>query len=127
MRIRLNILTIPDEPRVFQALSPSLNLYGFPPGPELDRLVHTRLFGKSDGSTPPPYSSSEKYVSKIAAALEARYGRDISTGTLNLREVRRFARFESGASTATEVVAPTLPLAICRLTLIVVQNYEPVD
>lgn len=101
------------------------NPYGWPAGPELDRQIHSRLFDNREAKAAPFYSKDEKFVRRIARQLESRYGREVVTGHLNVHPRKFFARFESGASTATEVVAETLPLAICRLAVLVTSNYDP--
>ena len=46
------------------------------------------------------------------------HGYPVSTGETRIRTRRYFARLETGPSTATEVLAETLPLALCRLALV---------
>ena len=102
-----------------------MNLYHFPAGAELDRLIHLKLFRPKEKEPSPPYSIREDEVSTIAKRLEEVYERKIVTGTLRVRPRKYFARYESGPSTATEVVAETLPLAVCRLAVILMDKYGP--
>jgi hypothetical protein len=109
---------------MIQQIAGTVNPYKQPAGKELDRMIHTRLFHGEGGMNPPPYSMEESLVPKIAAKLKQRFKKEISTGTLNIRPRRYFARFETGASTSTEVVAESLCLAICRLALLVMEKHE---
>jgi hypothetical protein len=106
---------------------PISNLYKFPAGPELDELIHCKLFRAHDREAVPEYSTDHRYVRQIAARLQTFYRKAVSTGTLRLGGRKFFARFESGPSTATEAVGETLPLAICRLALIIIENYGEVE
>lgn len=66
-----------------------------------------------------PYSTDAKAADKVRARIKSLYGYSVSTGETRLRAPRRFfARLESGPSTSTEVLADTVPLAICRLALV---------
>lgn len=94
------------------------NPYKAPPGSELDLWIHANLF-KGEGSPVLPYSTEEKAAEKVRARIKSLYGHRVETGTTRLRSTPFFARFESGPSTSTEVLAESLPLAICRLALVV--------
>jgi hypothetical protein len=100
------------------------NPYKFPKGPELDSKVHKVLFNGSEQDVAPLYSTDEKLASKVKSKIESRYGWDVITGRTRLREQPFFARYETGPSTSTEVVAETLALAVSRLALIVAQHHQ---
>jgi hypothetical protein len=87
-----------------------------PAGPELDALVHRHCFS-SEGEAL-AYSTDERAAEKVRARVKSLFGYTVSTGETRLRTRRYFARLESGPSTATEVLAETSPLAICRLALV---------
>jgi hypothetical protein len=94
-----------------------VNPYGIAAGPELDELVHRHCFG-SEGEVL-PYSTDAKAAEKVRVRVKSLFGYAVSTGETRLRTRRFFARLESGPSTATEVLAESSPLAICRLALVV--------
>ena len=93
------------------------NPYKAPSGRELDSWIHVNLF-RGDGSLAPLYSTDERAAEKVRARIKVLYGHRVETGTTRLRNTPFFARFESGPSTSTEALADSLPLAICRLALI---------
>jgi hypothetical protein len=93
------------------------NPYHFPAGPELDNAIHERCFGGI--GEPLPYSSDPKAAEKVRGKIAALFGYSVSIGQTRLRHRRYYARLETGPSTATEVLAETTPLAICRLALLV--------
>jgi hypothetical protein len=86
-------------------------------GHQTDRAIHERYFGSH--STILAYSTEDEAAAKVKARITALYGYPIQTGQTKARPRRYFARFDSGPSTATEVLAETLPLAICRLGLVI--------
>jgi hypothetical protein len=93
------------------------NPYSFPPGAELDSIVHEQCF---DGlGSVLPYSTDRHSAEKVRVRLKELYGYSVSIGETRLRTRRYFARLDTGPSTATEVLAETLPLAICRLAVVV--------
>jgi hypothetical protein len=94
------------------------NPYKAPPGPELDKWIHAKLF-PNENSSPPPYSTDDKAAEKVRSRLKILYGHRVETGTTRLRHTPYFARFDTGPSTSTEALAESLPLAICRLALVV--------
>jgi hypothetical protein len=94
-----------------------VNPYEIPAGPELDRLVHRQVMEEMD-SEPPAYSSDEKASRRVLARVKALGGTRVVVGQTALRKKRWFARYESNSSDGTEVLAETLPLAICRLALL---------
>ena len=95
---------------------PSINPYGIAAGRELDGLIHDYCF-RADGEVL-AYSTDEKAAEKVRSHVKSAFGYAVSTGETRLRGRRFFARLESGPSTATEVLAETWPLAICRLALV---------
>ena len=98
-------------------MTPEVNPYQLPQGPDLDRLVHVQVMGRTD-QNPPPYSTDEKAARQVLAKLRSTADRTVVTGRTALRKKRWFARYESDASDGTEVLAETLALAICRLALL---------
>jgi len=92
------------------------NPYSVAPGAELDQLIHQHCFA-SNGEVL-PYSTDLKAADKVRARVKAMHGYPVSTGETRIRTRRYFARLETGPSTATEVLAETLPLALCRLALV---------
>ncbi len=91
--------------------------YQIPAGPKLDELIHQRVMGRSGGECP-PYSSDEKAARSVLAKVKSYGDRTVVVGRTALRRKRWFARYESDASDGTEVLAESLPLAICRLALL---------
>lgn len=72
------------------------------------------------------YSTDSKAAEKVRTHLKALFGYAVSVGETRLRTRRYFARLESGASTSTEALAETMPLAICRLALVMsLRHPEP--
>ena len=51
--------------------------------------------------------------------LKAMYKFPVKVGETKTRPTKFFARFDSGPSTSTEVLAETRALAICRLALVI--------
>jgi hypothetical protein len=99
------------------------NPYSFPPGPELDDIIHRGLFGgKNENGRTPSYSTTASESSRVRTRLKANYGHPIVVGQTRMTTKRFFARYESDPSTATEVLAETEPLAICRLALILLKR-----
>lgn len=100
---------------IWEALH-GINPYNITAGPELDQLIHSHCF-ESKGEVE-AYSTDNKAAERVRAKVKSQYGYSVSTGETRLRSRRFFARLESGPSTATEVLAETVPLAICRLALV---------
>jgi hypothetical protein len=99
------------------------NPYKAPPGPETDRAIHERFFGPAVSSF--PYSTDESAADKLKSRIKTIYGYPVQTGHTKTRPRKFFARFDSGPSTSTEVLAETLPLAICRLALVIAAKRDP--
>lgn len=101
------------------------NPYKLPAGRELDRLIDELLFeNQSEGTNPPAYSTDDRAADKVKARLKSLGGHSVVTGTTRLREKPFFARYDTGPSTSTEVLAETYPLAICRLAMLVTPGRE---
>ena len=97
----------------------TMNPYRVNEGPELDRFLHRQLFDFCDeGRGIPAYSSDETASSKVKARLRALRGHAVAIGRVGGRERSYFARLESDPSTATECIAQTQPLALCRLAAV---------
>ena len=99
-----------------------MNPYQVNEGPELDRFLHRQLFDSDDVGDEsrgiPAYSSDETASSKLKARLRALRGHAVAIGRVGGRERGYFARLESDPSTATECIAQTQPLALCRLAAV---------
>lgn len=102
---------------------PFHNPYKALPGDELDAWIHSHLFA-GENSPPLPYSTDPKAAERVRSRIKAVYGHRVETGTTKLRNAPFFARFESGPSTSTETLAESLPLAICRLALVVGTKHD---
>lgn len=88
-------------------------------------MVHRRLFARSEEGEIPPYSMDPAHSSKIRSKLKSMYGHPIVTGKTRMGEGKRFfARYEPDPSTATEVLADSEPLALCRLAVLLVSRHE---
>jgi hypothetical protein len=100
-----------------------VNPYAFPAGPEMDAIIHHRLFGlNGENGFVPPYSTNPSESAKVRTRLKSNYGHPIIVGQTRMTTKRYFARYDSDPSTATEVLAETEPLAICRLALILLRR-----
>ena len=100
-----------------------VNPYTFPAGPELDAIIHRKLFGQNvENESVPPYSTSPSDSSKVRSKLKSNFGHPIIIGQTRMTNKRHFARYDSDPSTATEVLADSEPLAICRLALILLRR-----
>ena len=96
--------------------------YQAQPGEALDHAIHTQVLGMSDTGSCPPYSTDDSKCNKVKRALKSDFGVPIKTGKTQIRTKPYFARYGSDPSTSTEVVAETLPLAICRVALLIAQR-----
>ncbi len=102
-----------------------INPYTFPPGTELDEIIHRKLFGhKNSRDSVPSYSEDPSESARVRARLKATYGHPIVVGRTRMPGRPFFARYDSDPSTATEVVSETEPLAICRLALLLLRRGE---
>lgn len=99
-----------------------------PPGRDLDRCVADLLDGPNGTNghdSPPPFSTDDGEADRLRSRLEELFGKPVTVGRTRTARFPYFARFESGASTSTEVVAESVPLAVARLALIVSANRRP--
>ena len=100
-----------------------VNPYTFPAGPELDEIIHRKLFGQNtENEKAPLYSTSSSESSKVRTKLKSNFGKPIVIGQTRMANKKFFARYDSDPSTATEVLADTEALAICRLALILLKR-----
>jgi hypothetical protein len=99
------------------------NPYKASAGPQTDRAIHRRYFASDSAVL--PYSTDEEAASKVKSRIKALYGYPVQTGQTKTRPRQYFARFESGPSTATEVLADSAALAICRLGLVIALARDP--
>jgi hypothetical protein len=100
-----------------------VNPYTFPAGPELDEVIHRRLFGqKTENESIPGYSTNPADSARVRSKLKSNYGHPIVVGQTRMANRRFFARYDSDPSTATEVLAETEPLALCRLALLLMKR-----
>lgn len=91
-------------------------------GDEMDHFIHEHLFGESIEDGCPAYSTDERQSQKVKRKLRADYSTSITTGKTRIRVKPYFARYGSDPSTSTEVLAETMPLAICRMALLLIQR-----
>ena len=99
-----------------------INPYKIPAGVELDALIHARIF-REESSFPLEYSSNPRLAEKVRVRIKVLFGFPVVTGQTRLKATPYFARFESGPSSSTEVLADTIPLAICRLALLLSERH----
>ena len=93
-----------------------VDLYKIEAGPALDRLVHEKVFRAETSTSIPSYLTDEELAKKVYHALRRRFDSSVVIGKTRGRNAKRyFARYGSDPSTSTEVLAETLPLAICRM------------
>lgn len=101
------------------------NPYEVDVGRELDLLVHHFVMKqpKEDLSVP-AYSTEMSDAKKVLAQLKSSYSTAVISGRTAITGRSWFARFASTSTHGTEVLADSLPLAICRLALLVVEQNE---
>jgi hypothetical protein len=100
-----------------------VNPYTYPAGPELDLIIHRKLFGQeSRNEHVPAYSTNVSESSKVRSRLKSNFGHPVIVGQTRMSGRRFFARYDSDPSTATEVLAESEPLALCRLALILIRR-----
>jgi hypothetical protein len=92
------------------------------PGPEVDRAILEQFF--SGNGNVLPYSTDAGSADMVRSRLKAMYKCPVLIGETRTRPKKYFARFDSGPSTATEVLAETQALAICRLALLIGMKRE---
>jgi hypothetical protein len=95
-----------------------------PAGQDLDRLIHQRLFGvKDETQAPPAYSVDPAAAAKVRAKIKSVFGHPVVVGETRMGSPRKcFARYDSDPSTATEVLAETQALALCRLAALLLKR-----
>ena len=98
------------------------NPYQASPGEDMDRFIHGRLFGESVDGDCPAYSKDDRQAQRVKRKLRINYSTSITTGKTRIRARPFFARYGSDPSTSTEVLAETMPLAVCRLALLLLQR-----
>lgn len=91
--------------------------------PELDTVIHRHLFPEDDPGLLPHYSSRRKDGLQVADRLEDDFGIEIRLGRLRMQEHKMyFARAGSHKESASEILAVSLSLAICRLAILLLQR-----
>ena len=91
----------------------------------MDRWLHQHFF-QNTSQQALAYSTDEKAAEKLRARIKSMYGHKVETGTTKVKDARYFARLETGASTSTETLAESIPLAISRLGLVVALRRDEV-
>ena len=105
-----------------------VDLYRIEAGPELDRIIHERVFHQIPEDSCPGYSTSRELAQRVLRHLIDRFDSSVVTGrTRSNRAKRYFARYGSDPSTSTEVLAETFALAVCRLAAIRVRPRRSSD
>ncbi len=94
--------------------------------PFLDNIIHQHLFaGAENEADCPSYSSRRQNGLQVADALEALFGISIRLGRLRVKEHKMyFARAGREKESATEILAVSLSLAICRLAILLMQRKD---
>jgi hypothetical protein len=93
-------------------------------GEEMDRYIHERLFGESVEGDCPSYSTDDRLSQRVKRKLRSDYSTSITTGKTRIKAKPFFARYGSDPSTSTEVLAESMPLAICRMALLLLQRND---
>jgi hypothetical protein len=98
-----------------------LNPYRIPAGPELDALIHKHVMAEAAvADACPRYSTVSAQARKVVAKLKASFAISVIFGETSLADRPWFARIRG--KHGMEVLAETLPLAICRLALLGVRE-----
>ncbi len=102
------------------------NPYFLSSGVELDEKVHLQVFGLKETNDCPDYSVSQKMAERVRVKLVKRFKIPIVFGetSIRTRDRRFFARWETDPSTSTEVLAESIPLAICRLAILITDKHK---
>lgn len=102
--------------------SPSSNFfnpYEAPAGRNLDVRVHVTFMREtSDPALCPRYSTDMRDAREVLRRLRRSYSRPVICGRTTLADRSWFVRAMTDSHRGTEVLAETLPLAICRLAAI---------
>jgi hypothetical protein len=101
------------------------NPYRAAEGRELDATIHRKFFSGGALAFCPAYSTDVAQARKLKQQLQAHYRVPIQSGRTRINGRNWFARYGSDPSTCTEVLAETLPLAICRLALVLEADHRP--
>ena len=94
-----------------------LNPYKASPGSQTDESIHQHFFSGENQVL--AYSTDDSAAEKVKARLKALYKCPVQIGETKTHPRKFFARFDTGPSTSTEVLAETKALAICRLALVI--------
>ena len=90
-----------------------------PAGRDLDARIHLRFMKEStDLAACPRYSIEMREARKVLGRLKETYARPVVFGRTTLTDRMWFARAMTDSERGTEVLADSLPLAICRLALV---------
>lgn len=99
--------------------SSTFNPYEAPAGRDLDARVHVRFMREdTDPASCPRYSTNMRDAREVLRRLRASYSRPVICGRTTLADRSWFVRAMTDSQRGTEVLAETLPLAICRLAVI---------
>jgi hypothetical protein len=101
-----------------------LNPYKAPASREMDSIINQGLFGETNSSACPSYSTDDSLVHKIRRKVQSTFNTKITLGRTQIKSTPYFARYGSDVSTSTEVLAETKSLAICRMALLLIQRSE---
>jgi hypothetical protein len=105
---------------------PLVNPYTLPAGFELDALIHYHVMGEATRFEHcPRYSTEIRAAKKVRARMRWFYRTVVTSGRTNISERPWFARVVAESDRGTEVIAESLPLAICRLALVRVCAQAP--
>ena len=104
----------------------SIDAFKVEAGPILDKVIHTLLFaGNESEEDCPSYSSRRQNGLQVAEELESLFGINIRLGRLRVKEHKMyFARAGREKESATEILAVSLSLAICRLAILLMQRKD---
>lgn len=95
---------------------------------ELDGVIHRELFRESSADACPNYSSRRQNGLLVAERIEDNYGIAVKLGRLRVKQHKMyFARAGRDKETATEILAVSLSLAICRLAILLLQRANASD
>ncbi|MHC1766839.1 MAG: hypothetical protein AB9869_21455 [Verrucomicrobiia bacterium] len=95
------------------------NPYEAPAGRDLDARVHlTFMRETSDPALCPRYSTDMRDAREVLRRLRQSYSRPVICGRTTLADRSWFVRAMTDSQRGTEVLAESLPLAICRLAAI---------
>ena len=87
-------------------------------GRELDAYIHHRVLRQALSNNYPRYSTDIAAAQQLRLELQSGFGIRVIVGPTSLAAKPWFARYEVDRGNPTEVLAETLPLAICRLAVL---------